>query len=288
MSLETPKVALVAFVYPVAEPYYRETLASMQAQSYIDMDLIVINDGLDCVDVPESMELRFNDGCLGLVPLREQVFNSLIDEGYDLVIHIDPDDTMSEDRVEGVVNAWNKQPKAGFYYSSLHYMSQPELPFFSELPEDIKAIDEVLASNCIGLSHFSFNAKLLRELNFRFAFPAELIALDWYMASVMLEEGMFGVKDAGRVYYRIYEDNTAGELKELSIEKYTRAVDVKLQHYLALRALSLSDEHNAFALGETERLIEIKEKIDTEQDIGLVAVNSKLSQNTKNYWWANI
>lgn len=285
----TPKVALLTFIYPIAEPYYRETLASMLAQSYDHVDVIVVNDGVENADLPESVFVQRNEQGLGLIALRQSVFNQLIDDGYDLIINIDADDTMSEGRVAQVVCAWETTPEMGFYYSRLHYLSARETSFFINLPVKLEGLEAILESNFVGLSHVSINAAALREVNFRFSFPDDLIALDWYMASILVESGFSGMRDDGKVYYRIYGENTAGEIKNISMDKYERAVDVKCKHYQALKDLKLSDKNKAFVDGELARLTNVKSKIKSEGGaIDLSVVNHALSKNTNNYWWANI
>ena len=290
MSLNQPRVALLTFIYPVAEPYYRETLASMMQQDYPLIDSIVVNDGLDKPDIPSSFERIDNAEQRALVPLREYIFNTLIDRGYDLVVSIDPDDTMSVNRVSAVVRAWQKNESAGFFYTPLHYLDNKERAFFKRVPSCVDDINVLLRSNFIGLSHFAFNAKRLRDMKKYFAFPASLIALDWYMVIWFLLEGFSGFRTDGEVYYRIYDDNIAGQEGQVSLQRLEQIVTVKQRHFTALLDLTLTKNQRHEIKRELLGLNAIADSLhdrETCEDI-LKTVNCRVAEDDSNYWWAHI
>ena len=147
-----------------------------------------------------------------------------------------------------------------------------------------------MRGNFVGLSHLAFNAKLLREQGWRFAFPDGLIALDWYMAVWFLLQGLHGVKTAGSVYYRIYAENTAGKESSMSKQRLEKVVDVKQRHYQALLNLPLTPELRKKAEHEMEYLGTVGDKLSRPETCKQVldAVNRRVAEDTSNYWWVHI
>lgn len=275
------KTAVVTFVYPAAESYYRETLQSIAEQTDQDFDTVVVDDKLGVTDCGPEVRILNNSQNLGLVPLREAVFNQLLDEEYDLLISIDADDTMSPDRVEATKRDFAKHPGAGFFYSPLYYMNDPEVSFF-ELPTKTARLEEILFYNFVGLSHTSLNLSATRKHGYHFKFPKQVIALDWYLASWYLSIGFEGRRTEGRTYYRLYDNNLAGQTSNASPAKVTRIWKVKEAHYEALlQNLPPSSERDV-AKSELERLRRLLMAPPEE----ISKADNLRSHWDSAYWWA--
>ncbi|WP_262694119.1 glycosyltransferase family protein [Kordiimonas aquimaris] len=275
------KTALVSFLYPKARPYWPDAFQSITQQTDKAFDMIVVNDGYGTVD-PTGIKLIIdNDLSLSPILLRQHVFNLLMDSGYDLLISLDPDDTMSVDRVEKTKKAYKGYPEAAFYYSSLNYMAEPGKAFF-DLPVRLDDVGEIFYRNYVGLSHMSLNLKFLRQYADPFSFPDKIIALDWYLAVSMLLEGFYGRKTFGTTYYRIYGDNLAGETSKVSFDKSVHILKVKIAHYEAIEGLIEDQRFKDACASELTRLKALMNgphSLLKDHFYGMKA-------DTTNYWWA--
>lgn len=275
------KVAVITFIFPIAEDYYRETLYSIMQQTDQDFDTIVVDDQLYAQDIDSEMRVIKNEDILTPLALREVVFNLLIDEGYDLLISIDSDDTMSADRVAQTKRAYLENPDIGFFYSLLHYMREPKKLFF-EAPAKVSSLEQILLYNFVGLSHMSLNLRQLRDRGLKFQFPEQVIALDWYIASWYILSGYEGLKTNSITYYRLYENNLAGETSIVSIEKVKRILNIKQRHYDALLPIVNDSTYNMLIKSELERLRGVSEQSEEELDVYI----KELQHDGSNYWWA--
>lgn len=275
------KVAVITFIFPIAEPYYRETLDAIAQQTDQDFDTIVVDDQLNAEGLESHIRVIRNEEKLSLVALREQIFNQLMAEGYDLLISIDSDDTMSADRVAQTKQAFSENPDAGFFYSLLHYMREPKKLFF-EAPEKVSSLKQILLHNFIGLSHMSLNLRLLRERGLKFQLPEQVVALDWYIASWYILGGYEGLKTNGITYYRLYENNLAGETSTVSTGKVKRILNIKQSHYEALLPIVNNPTYNILIKSELERLKYILEWSKERFDVYIKG----LQHDGSNYWWA--
>lgn len=277
------KVGILTFIFPIAEPYYKETLNSIYMQIDQDFDLIVVDDKLNANNLPVHVRHIYNNDDLSIIKLREHIFNLLIEEGYDLLISIDSDDTMEIDRVGKVKDAYLQNLDAGFYYTPFYYMSDPNKPFFS-IPDKVNNLSNLLYSNFIGLSHVSFNLKKMRENDLWFNFPENIVALDWYIVSYLLYCEFEGYKTGSKCYYRLYDLNTAGETSLVSIEKFKAHVKVKIKHYIAVLNFVKVDSLRVILLEELTRLNEVA--VQRDEEINKYIKNMAVDKT--NYWWAGI
>ncbi|MDA7568192.1 glycosyltransferase family 2 protein [Emcibacteraceae bacterium] len=275
------KTAVISFIFPIAEPFYQETLESIYQQTDQDFDTIIVDDGLNSNLLPSHVKHIHNTKKVGVIKLREIIFNKLINEKYDLLISIDSDDTMSNNRVEQIKKSFLKNSEKGFFVSNLHYMSNPEKKFFS-IPKEIDDIKQILEHNFIGLSHTSLNLKILRDNNLTFNFPQNIIALDWYLASWYLFHGFEGLRSSGEVYYRLYKDNIAGEMSAKTQEEINRILNIKINHYFAILTLYKNDPLKQIIINEIERIRNLQ---SLNKDELLKVINNNIENNNNNYWW---
>ena len=84
--------------------------------------------------------------------------------------------------------------------------------------------------NIFGLSNTAIKLEDIKK----FIIPDTLIAVDWYIFSLLLIKGNKAVFTNETVsYYRQYEQNTVG-LKNLDEKSFLKALEVKQKHYKAL------------------------------------------------------
>lgn len=275
------KTALVSFLHPKARPYWPDALQSINLQTDVSFDTIVVNDAFGTIDANGVTRIINNEAHFSSLALRQHVFNLLMDDGYDLLISLDADDTMSADRVSNTIKACEEHPEAAFYYSALNYMAEPERAFF-DLPEYLNDIKMIFFSNYIGLSHMSLNLKFLRKNSKHFNFPQNVIALDWYLAVSMLLAGFSGKKTQGTTYYRLYGDNLAGEMSDATFEKAVRVLKIKVSHYEAIESLLEDRKYKEACASE---LVRLRSLLNSSEEELRNYLHSRKPVTT-NHWWA--
>ena len=275
------RTALVSFLYPKAKPYWPDALQSINRQTDKSFDTIVVNDAFGAINANEVTRIINNDARFSPLALRQHVFNLLMDDGYDLLISLDADDTMSADRVANTIKACEEHPDAAFYYSALNYMAEPERAFF-DLPECLNDIKTIFYSNYVGLSHMSLNLKFLRKNSIHFKFPQNVIALDWYLAVWMLLGGFSGRKTQGTTYYRLYADNLAGKTFDATFEKAVRVLKIKISHYAAIESLLEVQEYKEACASE---LVRLRSLLNSSEEELRNFLHSRMPDTT-NHWWA--
>lgn len=233
------KTAMGTVLYKQSFKYLKEFSSSVNNQDCLDFDMLFLNDDLneeelDVVLNSVKRNVVFTSGATGstIPQLRYQLIKHAKENGYDLLVLGDFDDIFSEDRVSKFKRAFSNS--FSFYYNDLYYFDS-DRKFFSFLPEYTNEINQILEHNYLGMSNTALNLnnidyKLLGKLNVERCY-----AFDWYMFSVLLNEGLKGKKaECCRTYYRIYENNTAGEYKN-TIEHIIKEIDVKINHYSLLK-----------------------------------------------------
>lgn len=94
--------------------------------------------------------------------------------------------------------------------------------------------DFIKNKNLFGLSNTAIRLDRLAPVDL----PNELIAVDWYLFSILLLQGKKAVFTNNTVtFYRQYEGNLVG-LKQLDSKSFSHGLKVKQLHYTALKAIT--------------------------------------------------
>ncbi|MBE0514842.1 glycosyltransferase [Sulfurimonas sp.] len=247
--------AFLTTIFPMNEQYLYDFFNSLENQTYKYFDVIVVNDGYKDF---EKIKTAYNQ-TLNIIELhysntpaknREYGINYCIDNGYDILIFGDSDDYFEKNRVEKsleflkecdiVVNDLTLFDESGVY----------EEKYLSHRLENLEVVDFefIKDKNIFGLSNTAIKLKGMRKI----AIPDDLIAVDWYLFSMLLIEGKKAVFTNETIsYYRQHQQNTVG-LKKLDKASFEKGVEVKQKHYK-----DLNDKSNQFSL-ELKRLSNIK------------------------------
>lgn len=117
MSQEYPKVSLVVPVYN-AEDYIAEAIESVLAQSYNDVELIVVDDGSS----DGSLEIinTYASRCT-VISQENRGQSAALNAGWqmstgDILGYLSADDKLESSAVERLVSAWKSQPAAVMVY----------------------------------------------------------------------------------------------------------------------------------------------------------------------------
>lgn len=274
------KSCIVSFIYPMIEPYLEEFVRSLNKQTYKNIDQILIFDKYDKLIPDYNGKIIKAPINLSIVEVRTWIINKLIDKGYDLVIFLDADDTMEENRIENIIKEYLKtNRKYAFYYNDLFLMKNKKDFYQGKLPREINKIEELYDGNCIGMSHTSLNLNLIKYDLKRLNPPKDIIAYDWLLHSYLLLKGYCGKKVDTKTYYRIYDNNIAGTVENTE-KKVLIGLEVKKKHYEFFKVFDKEFEKRYDSILNTEEYIK---KYGIDSYIKLLNTNGK-----KLYWWENI
>lgn len=247
-------IAFLTTIFPMNEQYLYDFFNSLENQTYKYFDVIVVNDGYKDF---EKIKTAYNQ-TLNIIELhysntpaknREHGINYCIDNGYDILIFGDSDDYFEINRVEKslellkeydvVVNDLSLFDESGCY----------EVKYLSQRLKNLEIVDFefIKDKNIFGLSNTAIKLDSLQKV----LIPTDLIAVDWYLFSMLLMDGKKAVFTNETIsYYRQYQQNTVG-FKKLDKVSFKQGVKVKNKHYKAL-----NDKYNLF-LPELKRLSNI-------------------------------
>lgn len=279
------KVAFFSVVFPGAEPYLNDFFKSLEKQSYKEFALVVVNDGLTCFsDYMKEykdlsiIEIKFSDSP---AKIREYGLKYLGEQGYHYVVFGDSDDYFPENRVK---IALDYLVDYDIMVNDLTIVDNKKNilddRYLSTRLTNKQVIDGscILDKNFMGLSNTAVRVEILRDLTI----PSELIAVDWYMYTVLLQRGRRAVfTDDTITYYRQHDNNLVG-MNKFDDEMLLRGLDVKMRHYTALSSIGEDFMQRA------KYYTELKRKINTRR--ALTDYREYLRSNKKEHslWWENI
>jgi len=219
------------------EQYLLDFLDSLKDQTYHIFDLIIVNDGY-----PDFHKIRSQYTSLSIIELnpstspvknREVGINYVLEQNYDILIFGDSDDYFKNNRIETslrklqehdiVVNDLTLFNQNGIFnekYLSNRVLNNSEI-----------TLEMILHKNIFGLSNTALRCSILEKCTF----SSELIALDWYLFTILLLKGHKAIFTNETVtFYRQHGHNIVG-LGQRSKESLLRTLSVKEKHYGVLK-----------------------------------------------------
>jgi len=274
------KVAFLTTVFPMNTRYLYDFFNSLNKQTYTKFDVIVVNDGY--VGFKELTE-KFN--ALNIIELqcsdspaknREFGINYVKNNNYDVLIFGDSDDYFDENRVQVSVELLTN---IDIIVNDLTLFDDQQGPFLQKYISnrihdgmEVK-LDFIKDKNIFGLSNTAINVTILGE----FSFDRDLIAVDWYLYSILLlhnRKALFTNKTI--TYYRQYENNTVG-IGLRTIESILKTIWIKENHYRLLKR-----EDDCY-ISLYEDNCKLKKKIEDDPRL------KELSDDVENpLWWENM
>ncbi|MBY0540223.1 MAG: glycosyltransferase [Campylobacterales bacterium] len=249
------KIAFLTTIFSMDTQYLYDFFDSLKNQTYQNFDLIVVNDEYRDFD---SIKMGYNKN-LNIIELqytdtpaknREYGINYCIDNNYDILIFGDSDDYFESNRVEKSIEFLKKNDIVVNDLSLFDKNGVYEEKYLSQRLKNLDVIDFefIKDKNIFGLSNTAIKLNGLQKV----LISNDLIAVDWYLFSMLLMEGKKAVFTNETVsYYRQYQQNTVG-LKKLDEELFSKGIEVKKKHYK-----TLNETNGLFDL-ELERLHTLK------------------------------
>ncbi|CAM3891393.1 glycosyltransferase family A protein [Vibrio aquimaris] len=231
------KVCVLTTIFPMRYDYVERFFESLSHQTYSSFDTVIVNDGFGDISNIKSKNNNLNilevEADSTPSKNRQVAIEFAIKSGYEIAILCDSDDYMDIHRVDVCV----EQLKSTDIVVN-------ELELFSEigtihdeylskrfLDGDIIEISDIKDKNIIGLSNSAFKLSIIDQ----FDFPKELIAIDWFLFSILILSGAKAkFTNKTKTYYRQYDQNTVG-LGYMNEKKLIRCLDIKLLHYKLLK-----------------------------------------------------
>lgn len=275
------KVAFGTVVYDASYKFHKDFVESINNQDTFNFDVLLLNDNLcdnKCHGLTNSIDQNVvwvkSEPNITIPQLRIELIKAAKEKEYDLLILGDFDDTISKNRVSKVISHFDSL--YSFFYNDLYYLDSKN-KFFYTLPLFVEEINPILECNFLGLSNTALNMHKVDFQLLDMLKTMQTVAFDWMIFSLLLIQGHKGKKvDNCKTYYRIYEQNTAGESNN-SIEGIKKEIEVKIAHYSKLINVDFrySEIYNFY--------IELRGSFDKCSDMLL-----ENSTTNNQYWWGSI
>ena len=207
------KIVFLTTIFPTNEKFLEDFFQSLVSQTFVDFDIVVVNDGYKNFN-----KIKSKFSTLSIIELpykntpfknREYGINFCKENSYNLLVFGDCDDYFSSNRVEKslellltydiVVNDLSLFNEDGVYESC--YFSN-RIANNSEIEYDF-----IKDKNIFGLSNTAINLRVVNKL----IFPKTVEVFDWFFYKKLLSEGVSSIfTNEIETYYRQYENNFVG------------------------------------------------------------------------------
>jgi hypothetical protein len=275
------KVGLGTVVYQNAFKFHNDFIKSINSQDFFEFDVILLNDDLSIDEyhtlinkLERKVVKLFVNEDNSISENRIQLISYAKNKEYDLLVLLDFDDTMSENRIRTLVDNFDNE--YCFFYNNLYYQNSGKI-FFDFIPLKIESIDYLLEKNFLGLSNTSLNISKIEQNIIEVLIKKQTLVFDWMLYSILLINGFKGKRvDECKSFYRIHNQNIAGETV-FTEEKLIQELNIKIEHY--------------------SKLIDVCEDyVELLNNYNNISANfekyrSILFEQTKifnNYWWGKI
>ena len=267
------KICFLTTVFPMKIEYLYDFFDSISKQNYPFFELVIVNDGNRDLSkvLREYTSLKTHLIAAGKNPLhnRELLMKFAINNSYDIAIFGDSDDKFSDNRIADSVD---KLSVADIVvnelstFNSLRVLQHNYLSNRLDNNADLQ-FSNIIDCNVFGLSNTAVNCHILKDL--ALPFDEELIALDWYIYSVLLLKKRTAIfTNECTTYYRQHESNQVG-IGKVDRETIENAIRVKIKHYAALsmhygEALKLKSDLEVLINDEQKilKLLKTQQKIN--------------------------
>jgi len=293
------KLLFAIVVYEGVESFLDKCLASICHQNDDQFDLLVLNDGCkvsDFTEVSKKYALQLVDVSeSGLTPaqIRGKAFEFALQHGYEGIVFGDADDYFSENRISVVQK---HLPFCDFMFNELStcdvndQLIEERVLSHLGILDKVSRLDELLDCNVVGMSNSAFNLCKIGKIEL--PFPPKIYAVDWWIASLLVLNGMVGTFEADAItYYRQGDHNLAGMRRQLDVDKLFFGASVKKAHYANLVDYLKNRNDNRVKIVEN-RLNEINQLEKELSNASFVekylnTVNAHHSALYKG-WWSDI
>lgn len=267
------RTAVFTVVFKKNLQFLKDFSRALRAQTYQDFDVFLINDDLSDHEIQVIFNFTNVEIIEGLNDVRVNrmlILETAINSNYENIIFLDSDDFPSKNYLEICVDKLTHSQCVVSDISPFWKSDQKILQNYwsSRIPDgQLLNTDFIKSKNVVGLGNTSIKRTVLKPLEI----PMELVAVDWYLFSILLKGLTWIFSSKSSINYRQHQSNTVG-IMENSIENLARIAEIKRTHYLCMTKF---DDSYFELLQSLDQLLH-------EQDLEKVA--STLDE-TKHYFW---
>lgn len=281
---------LIGVVFEEVKPFINKYIDSLNSQSTKSFDLLILNDGYKD-EIPNN---KINMHAINIVnnqtpaQIRQSGIKYSIQNNYKNLIFTDTDDYYSINYVESLMSGLKNHD---FVYSNIVPVDNNDITInnYFSLPHETKRYEQIIKYNFIGLGCSAVRSEIIREINI----PSDIIAVDWYLFTIILIKGFTGAKIPNAIVnYRQHINNTVGVAIQLDSERLLNGVATKEKHYRYIYNYCLENKYESVAkeydLKYQEILklkLRLKEKTFLEKYINII--NTNMNKIYKG-WWSEI
>ena len=281
---------LLAVVFEEVKPFLDEYFTSIDSQTEKNFDLLILKDKYkDKIPGGKTknivIDIENNDSP---AQIRQYGIQYAIKNNYKNIIFTDTDDNYSQNYVESLMLGLENND---FVYSNIVPVDNNGITInnYFSLPHETKRYEQIINYNFIGLGCSAVRSEIIREINI----PSDIIAVDWYLYTILLLNGFAGkLVENASVYYRQHYNNTVGGLKQLDRVRLLKGIDIKEKHYLYIYNYCLENNYKSVAKEyeiKYQEMLALKlflqENINLEKYINTININ--LNTVYKG-WWSEI
>ncbi len=281
------KILLTSVIFKTIKDYLEDFFSSVNIQTYKSFDFLIFNDGIKDIgklQIPHKAQIIQNNNNYSPIKIRKYLIDYAIEKKYDLLIFGDADDVMEKNRIEKIVEMHvYTNDNYDFYYDNIFLLSKPNQDFFKDrMPIKIESETPILKYNFLGLGNTAINIIKTKKFLSKMHLPNKIIAFDWYIYTYLLLNKCIGICTNSKIFYRIHENNMAGNTNTLNHEKLFRGIKVKKYHYGALKNLSPVFENYERKILKLEKFL-----LNTKNEERYINIINK-NFGHASFWWENI
>lgn len=269
---------VLTVAYPQSDEYIDAYFKSLESQSDLDFDILIVNDGLENLklwrDRFTKLKILELPGRDNIAKNRELLINSAFEMGYINAVFADFDDYFSSDRV---YNSKKQLENHSIVVNDLALVGQDgnvfNAGYFKGHLSDQEQItsDHILEFNFLGMSNSSIKLIDITPIDI----PDNLKAVDWYIFSKLLQKNKGVYLEQSKTYYRQHTTNISNILSA-NLTQLLSELEVKRLHYSLL--LDCSKKY-------MDLLSLVNEFMSLEDEAHKLYL-SKIKQPILPFWWS--
>lgn len=227
------QVCFLSFIFPSNSLFLKNFFSSLELQDYQDFDIVLINDGFNNIEnfIPSKIKNRVYifEGNGSIPKIRQIGINLVLELGYKYVVFGDSDDFFQANRIS----------------ESLKGLSRTHVCFNDlSIFKDEKILDKyywrkrligvglltknwLFDKNCIGLGNSAVRSEVLLNIEI----PENIIAVDWFLFSIILQKFNAKFLKNTLTFYRQHTNNLVGGVNCIDEMLVLQAIEVKKNHY---------------------------------------------------------
>ena len=232
--MKKSKTLVLGVNYKGVENYVKDYFKSIKNQDTNQFDLLILNDNASSLGIGEMNvnvdEIKIS-GNKSPAQIRYDGLNYAIKNDYQNLIFSDLDDFFSMNRISLSISALQKYD---FVFNEIHLTDQKskiiDKNYFNKIcpGKSVDTFNQILDYNCLGLTHTGINLESIKN----FYLPENIIAVDWWLFTILLLNGANGKYiDNAITYYRQTDENLVGMKKQLNENRLKTGIMVKQIHY---------------------------------------------------------